>query len=282
MLELSLALLVFLFGLIVGSFLNVVILRYNTGRSFVGGRSICFACGKLIRWFENIPLISYILLKGVCRKCKSAISLQYPLIELVTGCVFLAVWLSFSAGYDLQAIDYVQFSTYVVLPVLFYFVAFSLLIVIFVYDLYHKIIPDVFSYSFALIALAGLLLTGEMSGFNPGFWLDLAAGPALFLPFWALWFFSGGTWMGLGDGKLALGIGWFLGLSAGVSAVILAFWIGAGVAILFLLFQKLGVTRLPFVEKHLTMSSEIPFGPFLVIGTILQFFLEFNLFVFPF
>ncbi|MEX0930164.1 MAG: prepilin peptidase [Candidatus Paceibacterota bacterium] len=277
MLEIPFALSVFLLGLIVGSFLNVVILRYNTGRSFTAGRSICFACGKLLHWFENIPVLSYVLLRGACRGCKSKISIQYPLIEIATGLLFLAAWLSVTGAMDhgLWTTDFSRLGTDVIIPTLFYFAAFSLLVIIFVYDFYHKIIPDVFSYSFAALALTGLIVAGYLSGVDTVFWLDLAAGPILFIPFWALWYFSGGTWMGLGDGKLVLGIGWFLGLVNGVSAVVLAFWVGAVAAIILLVLQSLNI-RIPILGE-LGRKSAIPFGPFLVIGTITQFFYALDL-----
>ncbi|MEX1087039.1 MAG: prepilin peptidase, partial [Candidatus Paceibacterota bacterium] len=218
----------------------------------------------------------YVLLRGACRGCKSKISLQYPLVELVTGLLFLAVWLTLSANFQFHIFNFQTLALTVLAPTLYYFVIFSLLVVIFVYDLRHKIIPDVFSYSFAGLALAGLLVAGSMSGFDTAFWLDLAAGPLLFLPFWALWYFSGGTWMGLGDGKLALGIGWFLGLASGVSAVVLGFWIGATVAVILLALQQLHVS-LPIIGGKLGLKSEIPFGPFLIIGIIIQSFFEFDL-----
>jgi len=142
--------------------------------------------------------------------------------------------------------------------------------VITVYDLRTKLIPDQFSFSFAAVALIATLLMGHLS------LLALLAGPILFLPFYLLWKVSHGRWMGLGDGKLALGIGWFLGLAQGFTAIMFAFWIGAAVALLLLGTQRLQGS----IRNHskLSLKSEIPFGPFLVVGTLLVYVCNLNLF----
>jgi prepilin signal peptidase PulO-like enzyme (type II secretory pathway) len=101
------------------------------------------------------------------------------------------------------------------------------------------------------------------------FYLTLLAGPVLFLPFFILWIVSNGRWIGLGDGKLALGFGWMLGLDYGLSAIVLAFWIGAVVSI-FLIARE----RLNLKKKQLTMKSEIPFAPYLILGYAIVYFLS--------
>ncbi|MDD5068135.1 MAG: prepilin peptidase [Candidatus Pacebacteria bacterium] len=262
-------LLVFIFGLIIGSFLNVVILRYNTGTT-IGGRSYCFSCGKILRWYELVPLLSFLIQLGKCRSCKAKISWQYPLVEFSTGVLFVLTALRF------------QFEVSSLPTILFYFVIESLLVIITVYDIRHKIIPDGLVYAFALLSLGRMIL---LYFYPIPFTLhpvpfDFLAGPILFLfPFFFLWFISKGRWMGLGDAKLSLGIGWFLGLAYGVSAIILGFWIGAGVSVLLLLFQKImrGKTSLISLPGNLTMKSEIPFGPFLILGALLVFFLHFDI-----
>ena len=101
-------------------------------------------------------------------------------------------------------------------------------------------------------------------------WWQLAAGPILFLPFYLLWKVSDGRWIGLGDGKLAVGIGWLLGLSLGLSAIVYSFWIGAIFAILMIIIQKLSS------QKELTLKTAIAFGPFMIIATLLAFWLQVN------
>ncbi len=147
-----------------------------------------------------------------------------------------------------------------------------------VYDIRHKIIPDGVVYTFAILSLGKILITIPfVELFHFPALLDLLSGPILFLfPFFFLWFISKGEWMGLGDGKLALGMGWFLGFAYGISAIVLGFWIGAVVGLLILLVQKIGKGNSPlsFGLGHLTMKSEIPFGPFLILGLLLVFFLH--------
>jgi len=245
---------VFIFGIIFGSFLNVVIYRLNTGMSIVHGRSICFSCGKKLSWYELIPIVSFIIQHGKCRDCKSKISWQYPLMEITTGLSFLLVFIKFNFQ----------------LLTLYFLLIISILIIIAVYDIRHKIIPNSFVYSFILLSALSFTWTSDVQ-----VW-DVLAGPILFLPFAALWFFSRGTWMGFGDAKLAWGIGWFLGLYGGISAIILAFWIGAIWGIILIALGK--INRLFLATKTITMKSEIPFGPFLVLGTLLVLFFNIDIF----
>lgn len=262
----------FLLGISVGSFLNVVILRY--GEKSIGGRSHCPSCGKLLSWRELIPIFSFIFQKGRCASCGASISWQYPLVELGTGLLFLSLFVKFVP----------EVSTTHVLQSTFYALIFSLLVVIFVYDFYHKIIPDLFVYTFSALAFLSIL------NFEFGAWnlfgildlgfrisaslLQLFAGLLIASPFALLWLLSRGRWMGLGDAKLALGIGWLLGLSKGVTAVMLSFWIGAVVSIAILLLQRI---QLSDERKPLTMKSEIPFAPFLIAGLLIVFFFDIDI-----
>lgn len=255
---------IFLLGIMVGSFLNVVILRLNTGRG-VGGRSYCFSCGKQLEWFELIPLLSHFFLAGRCRGCHSRISFQYPLVELITGLIFLYFFK------DL----YVDTPTLFSLSSLLYqWVIWSILLVIFVYDLRHQIVPNGFVYAFIGLGFVRLLIfCGPSPCLSPSFIHTVISGGILFLFFFTLWFISQGRWIGFGDAKLALGIGFYLGLSIGLSALALAFWIGATVSVSILIVQKI---RKKFLSQGLslgietlTMKSAIPFAPFLIIGTFL-------------
>lgn len=240
---------IFILGLIVGSFLNVVALRYNTGKS-LSGRSGCFSCGGRLRWYELIPVISFFAQEGRCRRCKSALSLQYPLVELVTGALFLLSALHY--GFSLATLS--------VLPeVLFAWLFFALLLVIVVYDIRHHIIPNGLSFALALLTVTRALALG--------LYTSLLAGFLLFLFFWALWYFSAGRWMGFGDAKLAVGLGAFLGLSQVFAALTLSFWIGA----------LYGLVMLSLPRSRATLKSEVPFAPFLALGTTLSFFFNVHL-----
>lgn len=246
-------------GLFVGSFLNVVINRFNTGVSIATGRSRCFSCGKDLSPLELFPIFSYVFQRGKCAKCKSKISVQYPLVELVTGALFASV---------ATAINPLEsFASFVL--TLDLLVIFSLLIVISVYDIKHTIIPNFFVYSFIGLSLIYKFVIYKVALLSPIFIVyDMLFGFALFIAFFLLWFLSGGRAMGFGDAKLVLGIGIFLGYQKGIIALLLAFWIGAVVGII-LLFLK---------HKSFTMKSEIPFGPFLVLGTIISFFFQITIF----
>ena len=259
----TLAAIFFVFGLIIGSFLNVVIYRLNTAKS-LGGRSACMSCQNKLFWYELIPLISFFTLQGRCRTCKTKISLQYPLIELTAGIVFAALFVKFQ---DLFFLDiYGFFIAYD-----YYAAMFSILLVIAAYDIKHKIIPDRLVFFLGLFAFAGLFFFPGLSFHIPTA-LEFFSGVLIAFPFAFIWLVSGGRWMGLGDAKLALGIGWLLGLPIAASGLVLAFWSGAVVGIALVLFSKIKRTG------KLGMKSEIPLAPFLVLGAFLAFVCELNFF----
>ncbi len=236
----------FIFGAIVGSFLNVVSLRFNTGVG-LGGRSKCMSCGTSLTWKELVPIFSFLFQKGACKKCKSKISWQYPLIEFIAGAIFVLIFIMFPPM-DLLS----GFTT------LMYVIATCLLLVISVYDIKHKIIPDQFVFAFAVVAFVNLFVGGASWWHIPGYWAFIA-GPLAALPFAFLWVVSGGKWMGFGDAKLMLGVGWILGVSGSVNAIILSFWIAAAVSLIWLF-----VTYRKFKPR-----TEIPFGPYLILGMYL-------------
>lgn len=269
----------FIFGTIIGSFLNVVIYRYNTGKG-ISGRSQCFSCRNTLTWIDLVPVFSYLFLRGRCRHCGSRVSIQYPAVELLTGLLFAGAYLI-----DSSLISNLRLFAY---EISYHLIVMSLLVVIIVYDMKHKIIPDVFAYVFALIAILHLFVgIGPEGSFiinHLSIW-DMLAGLILAFPFYLLWLVSGGRWMGLGDAKLALGIGWFLGLSAGGTAIIFSFWIGAAISLSLLLAIKILKSlrnevpaKLRSKLPRLTIKSEIPFAPFLIIGLLTVFFFGYNMF----
>lgn len=254
---------IFLLGTIIGSFLNVVIYRFNTGKSITKGRSMCMTCNRTLRWYELIPVFSFLIQSGKCRRCASTISHQYPLVELGTGLVFTLI-----AFHFLYVLFFSQLA-YTVL-VIFYSFIFSLLIVILVYDIRHKIIPDRLVYIFCILAFLSVYLTH--SGIGPLLMtpkiLAVLAGPLLAAPFALLWLVSKGTWMGLGDAKLILGLGWLLGPWLGLSMLTLSFWIGALVSLGIMFFSR----------RRMTMKTEIPFAPFLIFSTFVVFLFTIDIF----
>lgn len=257
-------------GLIVGSFLNVLVLRW--GAATLGGRSACMSCGAAIRWYDNIPLVSWLILRGRCRVCGSVISVQYPLVELSTGVLFVLI-----AGTAHIPLD--SGGVYLGLTLLPSCAIGALLIAIAVYDIRHTIIPDAWAYTFALAAFSWGFLTpvAWLSQYNP--FLFVVSGPLAAAPLFALWAVSRGRWMGFGDVKLALGIGWLLGPLNGIFAVFLAFIVGALASLPLLFFSSRawrGLARgftptsaSPKTHAGFTMKSEIPFGPFLILSCII-------------
>ena len=260
----TLAVILFFFGTIIGSFLNVVIYRFNTGKS-INGRSMCFSCGKTLQWYELVPLASFLVQHGKCIKCKSVISWQYPIVEALTGVMFVFLALKF--------LPMLLISQNLFLPVLVTYVyIWCLFLVIAVYDARHTIIPDRLVWFLNTLCFLSLFFFLDFQ-FVPHLvpYALLLSGPLLALPFWALWFGSRGKWMGLGDAKLVLGIGWLLGIGGGLAALVLAFWGGAIFSIGLLLLKG----------KRYTMKSEIPFGPFLVLAAFIVFIssIDFNSFI---
>lgn len=249
----------FIFGAVAGSFLNVVAMRFRTGMG-LEGRSKCLSCGKTLLWHELVPLLSFVLLKGRCGKCKGKISWQYPLVEILSGLVFVLIIMTFPPQNILAAIiTFIQ---------LF---AAGIVVVMTIHDIKYKVIPDQLVFSFDALALISLFVGGTSYIHGASLW-QILAGPILALPFALIWLFSGGKWMGLGDAKLILGIGWFLGLNGGLNALFLSFWIGAAVSIVWLFATY----------KRFRPGTEIPFGPYLILGMYLVMLLgvrvvDFNL-----
>lgn len=242
-------------GLLIGSFLNVVILRFEKGEK-VTGRSYCPLCKKTLSWYELIPLFSYILQKGKCRTCKARISFQYPLVEILTGTIFLFLFLK-SQDTPLQLLFLLPF--------------FSLLIVVAVYDLKTKVIPDFFVALLSLLSFITLFFDFSNFTFAIPQFPQYIWGPVFSLFLASFWFFSRGRAMGLGDAKLVLPLAWWLPFPLAFTGLLFSFWIGAFVSISILL-----VGRLLGKKKALTMKSEVPFAPFIILGFVLAFFLDFN------
>lgn len=215
-------------GLALGSFLGALTHRLPGKESFVSGRSRCPRCGAQIRWYDNIPLLSFLLLGGRCRSCGRKISLRYPLIELASAIGILGIYVL-----DLES------------PI-FLILILLLTISIFVIDLEKKIIPD------ELIFLGfGLTILALLLGWGNNLYLHFLGGFASSLFLLLIHLVTRGKGMGLGDVKYALFAGTFLGFPGAVSWLFLSFLTGAGVGVILILVgrAKLG--------KH------IAFGPYL-------------------
>lgn len=251
------ALIGFLFGGIIGSFLNVVILRTHTKRG-LGGHSHCMSCGKRLGPFELVPVISYLVLFGRCRFCGAAISPRYILIELIAGALFAYI---FSLA----------FSPFLMVV---HLVFLSLLLVVFVYDLEHLIIPD--EYALALVPFALVLGASQLESISLMNIGELVLGAVCTFAFLGgLWKISGGRWIGLGDAKLSVPLALAVGLMNTFSLIVFAFWIGAAISIVVLACAKLlarGQKRLRFFHTPLTMKAEVPFAPFLIGSFLIVYY----------
>jgi len=232
-----------IFGAIVGSFLNVCIIRLPKEESIVWPGSHCPQCRNPIKFYDNIPLVSYIWLKGRCRHCKQLISVQYPLVEAITGLGSVVLFIRFGPSL-----------TYII-----YFAFVAALIVITVIDLYHQIIPDVISLPGIGVGLLASLILPQFTFFDSLKGLLLGGGSLFVVATLYQWLFKR-EGMGGGDVKLLAMIGAFLGWKAVILTILSGSLIGSiiGVGIMIL--------------KRKDFKYAIPFGPFLSLGAVISLF----------
>ncbi len=268
-----LTIIIFLFGLSIGSFLNVCIYRLPKGKSIVFPRSFCPGCGKKIAGHDNIPLLSYLLLRGKCRSCRASISLRYPLVELVTGLLFVAAhFYVLDMRGCLYRVGLVELSLFTV-PFFWYFIA--SLIALTLIDWEHFILPDRITYPLIVVGLLFAFLLPEhfclfqwkrFVEFNRWWGLvysliGLAAGG---VSIWAIGLLGKKVFkkeaMGFGDVVLMAGVGAWQGWQM----VLLAIFLGALSASVF---------YLPLIAiKKAKWDSKLPFGPYLALGSLLTLF----------
>lgn len=259
----------FIFGACIGSFVNVVALRYGTGLSFFRGRSFCFSCNEKLGFIDLIPIFSFLFLRGKCRYCHSVIPKNLLFSEIIMG--FLSVCAAYKVGF-LQTGLLTNFNVSFILDYLSLVSLFAIVFLITIYDIKHLIIPDTF--------LIALLLSSFVYWFPLLVSLErVASGVLLSLPFLLIFYISRGRWMGFGDIKYIALIGYMFGLYQGVSVVTLSFWIGALVSVIILSLQKIRDKRglHPYFNK-ITIKSEIPFGPFLSVAIIFVVIFNINVY----
>lgn len=255
----------FVLGVIIGSFLNVYIYRFHTGKS-LSGSSHCLSCRTPLRFYELFPLFSYLGLRGRCRSCSAIIPSRYFWVELVTGLLFLT---TVNVVLDIR-----------LWPLLFILMA--TLVVVAVYDLAHFVIPNAFVWFLTLIAALyvgyGVWLTQDYYSLIG----NVLAATLAFLFFWALWWYSGGRWIGFGDAKLAAPLAFMVGIMGVFSMLTLSFWIGTIISVSILGWQKYGKGgQLGFRlgGRPLTIKSEVPFAPFLILGFLTVFLFQIDVLV---
>ncbi len=234
---------IFLMGLCIGSFLNVCIYRLPESKSIVHPRSMCPNCDTLIPFYDNIPLFSYLWLKGQCRRCKVKISMRYPMVELLGGLVALGTYLRF--GLTIETLIY------------YVFIA-ALLVVTFI-DLDHRIIPDVITLPGIPICFAASFALPDIT-YKDALLGILVGGGSLFLVAWVYTILTKKEGMGGGDIKLLAMMGAIVGWQGVLFTIFVASLVGtlAGFAVM--------------LQSRKGMKLAVPFGPFLSIGSITYIF----------
>ena len=241
----------FVFGLIFGSFLNVIIYRLKTRQNMVFGGSFCPECKNKLKWLDLVPILRFIFLRGRCRYCNKNISWQYPIVEILSGLIWVSIFYqNFNNNFQFSIFNF-QSITF-----LYQIFIFSTLLIVAVYDFKWKIVPDKVIYP----AIAIALIYNIFSPDNGGLWGALLTAVAAFLFFYLIFYFSKGKAMGMGDAKLAILIGLFLSPKMALMAFVLAFVIGAVSGIILMVFDRK------------TLKSQIALGPFVVIGATIAFF----------
>ncbi len=244
--DLPLVILVFFIfwtGACIGSFLNVCIYRMPVQKSVVSPGSACPACGHRLSWWENIPLLSYVILGAKCRQCKSHISIQYPIVEFINGAFYVLIWFKYTE----------------IVPVLIYCLFFSALLVVTVIDLKHYIIPDIISVSGIPVGIAASFFLPQLN------WVDSLLGIAigggiLYLVAWGYYTITKREGMGGGDIKLLAMIGAFLGWQAVPAVIFFSAAAGTIIGIAMMLFSNKG--------RHYAL----PYGPFLAGAAVFYLF----------
>ena len=232
--------LIFILGLIVGSFSNVCIYRIPKNESIVFPASHCPKCRSKIKPVDNIPLLSYILLKGRCRNCKSKISIQYPIVEFLSGLIYLIIHLTY--GLSIQSLIYIILS--------------SALIIIAFIDLNEQIVPDVISLPGIVAGLVLSFFVPYISFIDSALGIVAGGGIILIIGLAGSAIFKKEA-MGGGDVKLAAMIGAFLGWKYIIISLFLGFFLGALAGIILI------------ISKIRSKEDAVPFGPFIVMGSLI-------------
>ncbi|HQV64852.1 MAG TPA: prepilin peptidase [Candidatus Paceibacterota bacterium] len=255
-----------IFGLLVGSFLNVVILRHK--KMTLQGRSQCLKCHNQLRWYELIPVISYIVQFGKCRNCKQSISWQYAAIELLTAVLFylsslyLFINIVTPGNIILSSISVISFLSIV-----------SFGIIISVHDAKTRLVPFGWFLGLVVSTVIFLVSYNVMLGFYLPSFIPHILGIMIAVPFLFLFFISRGKWMGFADIELIAWMGLYLGIVTGFSAVLSAFYLGALFALVFIVYKLLKGSTYQSLR-----TTRIPFAPFLIISWFITVVFSWNIF----
>lgn len=246
-----------MFGLCIGSFLNVCILRIPLGTFFKYGRSVCPACEQMIPWYYNIPVLGFLFLRGRAACCGAKISWQYPIVELLSGILAVVVYWKFpfvEVGgpqlYTINAAELLRFAHAIVFVYLLLICAFI--------DFRLMIIPDVISLPMIGFTPLVVFLHPDLDWWSALLGV-LIGGGLLYMIAWIYWLLRREIGLGMGDVKLLAAIGGWLGYQAILPTVFIGSMVGAATGIVAIV-----------LVRGLTLKSAIPFGPFLVLGAIVH------------
>ena len=240
---------VIILGALWGSFANVCIVRLPKDKGVVGGRSKCPKCKKQIVWYDNIPIISYLLLNGKCRKCNKPISFQYVIVELISAISFISIYSIYGLSLTTLLLCILSLG----------------FIIIFFIDLEHFIIPDVVTFPLMVLGFIKSF-DPNLNSMFPNYIISIVGGIFGYVIIWAIIYFYKQVrkkeGMGLGDAKLLAVIGfWF-----GIQSIPFVIFFSSTIAL---------ISVLPaLINKSKKMSSQIPFGPYIIAGNLLYLILQ--------
>jgi prepilin signal peptidase PulO-like enzyme (type II secretory pathway) len=240
----------FIYGASLGSFANLVSDRLKV-RSIVHGRSECLHCGHKLSWYELVPILSYIYLRGRCKSCGVKLTRVYLYSELLTGilvAILANVVANYTPLYDQQIVLF-----------LFMSIVITISVVITIYDLRHMIVPFEMATILIVLGFIATIMRQYVNGFNL---YDFFSGAIVALPFTFLYLVSNGRWVGMGDVIIYAAFGFILGLPIGVTTFFYSIWLGSFVALMLMLIHR----------KDYSLKSEIPFTPFIILGALIAFY----------
>ena len=240
----------FVFGSIWGSFANVCIYRLPANKNVATGRSCCPNCNNLIKWYDNIPIVSFLFLQGVCRNCSKKINTQYLLVELISGFSFAICYYFFGIS----------------ITTLLFFILTICFVIIFFIDLKHFIIPNELTITLMVIGILKSIHPDLNNEIFPNFINSVLGGVIGYVLIWLIILFykkvRNKEGMGLGDAKLLSAIGFWFG------------WVSLPFILFFSSFIAL-VSVLPdLIKNKRNLTSQIPFGPFIILGTLSYLFIK--------
>ena len=239
----------FILGCIWGSFSNVCIYRLPLNISVTKGRSYCLSCQKQINWFDNIPLVSFIVLMAKCRHCSTKIDFKYFLVELISGLNFLIIFYFF--GISIESL------LLIILSIFF--------LIIYFIDLKHFIIPNELTYPLIVLGFGKTFLTNQNYFIFPDYLNSIIGGVAGYTIIWIIIFLykklKNIEGMGLGDAKLLAAIGFWFG------------WISLPFVLFFSSLTALLVSVPSLIKKTKNLQTKIPFGPYIILGCIIYLLL---------